>query len=84
MQTFYNRLTNETKTLVDIVVGGFFMGKSIEVAMKLFKEMVTNAYQWPFECNTPKKTLGVHELDVLTTLSSQVTTLSKQVSFLIA
>ena len=45
--------------------------------------MAANVYQWPSERSTPKKTLGVHKLDVLTTLSSQVTSLSKKVSSLI-
>ena len=44
--------------------------------------MATNAYQWPSKHNTPKKTLGAHELDVLTTLSSQVASLSKQMNSL--
>ena len=45
------------------------MGKNIENAYELLEEMATNAYQWPSEHNTTKKTLGVHELDVLTTPS---------------
>ena len=52
--------------------------------MELLEEMEANAYQWPFEQNTLKKTLRVHELDFLTTLSCQVATLSKQVSSLTA
>ena len=59
-------------------------GKSIEATIELLEEMVANAYQWPSKHNTPKKTLGMYELDVLTTLSSQVATLSKQVSCLTA
>ena len=62
---------------LDVVARGSLIGKSIEAAIQLLENMVVNAYQWPFECNTPKKTLGVHELDFLTTLSSQVTTLFK-------
>ena len=48
--------------------------------MELLEEMVANACQWPSKHHTFKKTLGVHELDVLITLSSHVTTMSKQVS----
>ena len=44
--------------------------------------MTANIYQWTSEHNTLKITLGVHELDVLTILSSQVVTLLKQVSSL--
>ena len=69
--------------LVDVIVGRSLIGKNIKDAYELLEEMATNAYQWPFECNTPKKTLGVHKLDVLITLSSQVTSLSKEISSLI-
>ena len=75
-------MTNEIRTLVDATTGGSLMGKNIEDAHKLLEKMATNAYQWPSECNTPKKTLGSYELDVLITLSSQVASLSKQVSSL--
>ena len=70
-------MTNETKTLVDNATKGSLRGKSIEAAMELLEEMAANTYQWPSKCNTPKMTLGVHKLDVLTTLSSKVVTLPK-------
>ena len=60
------------------------MRKNIEDVYELLEEMAVNAYQWPFELNTLRKTLGVHEFDVLTTLSSQAVSLSKQVSLLTA
>jgi len=44
--------------------------------------MVANAYQWPSERHNSKRVFGVHELDILTTLSSQVASISKQVSSL--
>ena len=84
MQTFYNGLTNETRTLVDATIGGSLMRKNIEAAYELLEEMMLNAYQWPFEHNAFRKALGVHELDVLITLSSQITSLSKQLSSLTA
>ena len=62
--------------MVNVTTRGSLIGNSIEVAMELLEEMTTNVYQWPFEHNT-LKILRVHELDVLTTLSSQVATLSK-------
>ena len=60
------------------------MGKNIEAAYELLEEMAANAYQWPSDCNVPRKIVGVHELDILTILSSQVASLSKQVSSLTA
>ena len=76
-------MTNETKTLVDVAVGGSLMGKNIEVIYEMLEEMATNAFQWPSDRNVPRKKVEVHELDVLTTLSSQVASSSKQVSSLI-
>ena len=46
--------------------------------------MAANAYQWPSKRNTPRKIVGVHELDILTNLSSQVAILAKQMSSLTA
>ena len=56
--------------LVDVAADRSLMGKNIEDAYELLEEMAANAYQWPSKCNTLKKTLKIHELDVLTTLSS--------------
>ena len=39
--------------------------------------MASNSYQRPLERSMPKR-VGVHEIDVITSLSAQVTTLSKQ------
>ena len=77
-------MINETRTLVDDAADESLMRKNIEDAYQLLEEIETNAYQWPFECNTPKKTLGVHKLNVLMTLSSQVAFLLKRISSLMA
>ena len=83
-QTFYNELTNAIRTLANTATKGSLIGKSIEVTLELLEEMGTNAHQYPFARNNLKKALSVHELDMLITLLSQVTFLSKQVSSLIA
>ena len=41
---FYNRLSNATKTLVDVEIGGALIGKNIKDAYKLLEKMATNAY----------------------------------------
>ena len=70
--------------MVDAAIGRSLMGENIEDAYELLEEMAANAYQWPFDRNAPKKIVGVYKLDVLTTLSSQVAILFKQVSSLTA
>ena len=63
--------------MIDAIAGGSLIGRNIEVTYKLLEEMAANAYQWPSKRNASRKKLGIHELDVLTTLSSQVASLSK-------
>ena len=72
-----------SRTLEDATTGGALMGKNLEDAYELLKEMAVTAYQWPIERNIAKKPLRVHELDVLNTLSSQIASISKQVRLLI-
>jgi len=44
IQTFYNGLDQSQKMFVDATVGGALMGKSIEAAKALLKEMASNNY----------------------------------------
>ena len=37
-----------------------------------------NNYQWPSERFLPKKVAGLHETDAITTLTAQVTSLTRQ------
>ena len=54
------------------------MGKTIDEAHQLLEEMAANNYQWPSERSSQKKVVGVYELDAITALTAQVTTLTKQ------
>ena len=55
---------------MDATIENFLIRKSIEAILELLKEMVANIYQWPSKHNALKKMLRIHELNVLTTLSS--------------
>ena len=54
------------------------MGKLIDEAYDLLEEMASNSYRWPLERLMPKRTAGVHELDAITALTTQVAVLSKK------
>ncbi|XP_062087035.1 uncharacterized protein LOC133793767 [Humulus lupulus] len=54
------------------------MSKSTNEAYDLLEEMAMNNYQWPSERETTKKVAGVHEMDAISMLSTQVATLTKQ------
>ena len=52
------------------------MLKTGKGATSLLEEMPSNNYQWPTERIMAKKVAGIHELDLLATLSAQVASLS--------
>lgn len=58
------------------------MSKTYEQAYALLEEMAANAFQWPTEHNTPKRALGIHQVDVFATLTAQVATLLRQLGSL--
>ncbi|KAL6288360.1 hypothetical protein ACE6H2_005870 [Prunus campanulata] len=77
VQAFYNGLNNASKTTIDAAAGGALMGKTETEAYNLLEEMASNNYQWPSERSTPKKA-GIHEIDAISALTAQISTLSKQ------
>lgn len=81
VQSFYNGLSSTSKTLIDAASGGALMGKTEAEAYNLLEEMASNSYQWPSERSIPKKA-GIHEIDVISALTTQISTLSKQLGTL--
>ena len=75
---FYNSLSRPTRTLIDASVGGAIMGKNEVEAYQILENIALNDCQWPFERAALKKPAGVFNLDMFTNLSTQVSTLSKQ------
>ncbi|KAJ4723309.1 DNA-directed DNA polymerase [Melia azedarach] len=82
VQTFYNGLSCTTRTMIDAAAGGALMSKTPDEAYQLLEEMASNNYQWPSDRSTQRKVVGVHEIDAITTLTAQVTTLSRQLGTL--
>jgi len=62
------------KISVDTAAGGALMGKSIEAAKALLKEMASNNYHWSNERAALKRGGGRHEVDAVTLLASRVDT----------
>ena len=54
------------------------MGKNEVEAYQILENTALNDCQWPVERAAPKKPTGVFDLDMLTNLSTQVSTLSKK------
>ena len=57
---------------MDPAASGMLLSKIYEEAHRLLEEMSTNNYQWRGECSMAKKATRIHEVDPITSLSTQV------------
>lgn len=55
------------------------MGKILEDAYKLLEKMAANNYQWPSERMTLRKAIRILEIDVLSSLATQLANLTKKI-----
>lgn len=78
--TFIKGLHLETKIVVDVAVGGQMLKKSFDEIYSLLNRFSKSNLDWQGEANTytVHKAAGVHELDVVSTLSTQVASLANQ------
>ncbi|PON64427.1 hypothetical protein PanWU01x14_124960, partial [Parasponia andersonii] len=65
------------RTIMDVTAGGALMGKSTDDAFKLLEEMAANNYQWPSERVNPRRATSINELEVISSLATQVNVLTK-------
>jgi len=64
------------KISVDAAVVGALMGKLIEAANALLKEMASNNYYWATDRATPQMSGGKYAVDAVTLLANQVDALA--------
>ena len=77
METFYNGLNGQTRTIVDASANGAILAKSYNEAYEILERMANNNYQWPAErAASTRRVAGVHELDAMTALTAQVSSLT--------
>lgn len=76
IQNFYNGSSGSTRTLIVMALEGAFMSKYQDDAYNMLEEMSINNYQWLSERILPKKVAGLHEIKTITTLTTQVHTLT--------
>ena len=60
---FYNGLNGTTRTLLDASAGGGTYEQSEDEAYQLLENIAINNCQWPSERATPKKSMGMYEVD---------------------
>ncbi|XP_020417839.1 uncharacterized protein LOC109948603 [Prunus persica] len=81
VQTFYNGLSQTSRTLVDAAAGGALMTKTATEAFELLETMASNNYQWPSE-RMNLKPAGVLEVNAMALLTAQISNLTKKVDSL--
>ncbi|XP_017636007.1 uncharacterized protein LOC108478088 [Gossypium arboreum] len=77
MKIFYNGLNAYTRMVVDASANGTFLDKSYNEAFEILEMIVNNDYQYLIaRLRTGKKVSGTMELDAITSLTTQVSSLT--------
>ncbi|KAH9783362.1 hypothetical protein KPL71_009280 [Citrus sinensis] len=85
LETFYNGLNSSTRLMVDASANGALLSKSYTEAYEILERIANNNYQWP-SARQPvaEGSAGVHNIDAITALSAQVTSLTNMVKAMAA
>ena len=78
VHTFYNSLSDSTRTVIDALAGSALMKKTTDQAYGILEDMATNSNQWPRETRISRKAVGGADTEVLSNLVSHVAQLTKQ------
>ena len=78
VHTFYNGLSDSTKTVINALVGGVLMKKTTDQEYGILEDMATNSNQWPRDKMIPRKAMGGANTEVLSNLVNHVAQLTKQ------
>ena len=77
VHTFYNRLRDATRTVIDALTGGALMKKTTDQAYEILEDAATNTNKWPRDKITPVKAMGGADNEVLNNLVTHVAQLTK-------
>ena len=70
--TFYNGLSDSTRTVIDSLARGALMKKTTDPTYGILEDMATNSNQWPKERMILRKAVGGADTEVLSNLVSHV------------
>ena len=82
IEIFYNGMNAYTRIIFDVADGGTLMSKTVEAAYALLEGMATNSYQWPNKRSSMKRVASLYEVDPITTLIAQMSSLTNQITTL--
>ena len=77
IHTFYNSLSDYTRTVIDASVGGALMKKTTNQAYGILEDKATNSNQWPKDRVVSRKAVGGIDTEVLSNLVNHVALLTK-------
>ena len=78
VHTFYNGLSDSTRTVIDASAEGALIKKTTYQAYGILADMATNCDQWPRERMILRKAVGGADTEVLSNLVNHVAQLTKQ------
>ena len=78
VHTFYNGLSDSTRTIIDDSTGGALMKKTTDQAYGILEDMATNSNQWPRDRMISRKAVGGADTEILSNLVNHVIQLTKQ------
>ena len=81
VHTFYNGLSDSTRTVINASAWGTLMKKTTDQAYGILEDMATNSNQWPRERMISRKAVGGVDTEVLSNLVSHVAQLTKQLQW---
>ena len=77
MHTFYNGLSDSTRTIIDASAGGALMKKTTDQAYEILEDTATNTNQWPRDRSEPRKASTIADIEILSNLVNHVAQLTK-------
>ena len=78
VHTFYNGLSDLTRTVIDAPIGSALMKKTTYQEFGILEDMATNRNQWPKDRPISRKAMVGIDIEVLSNLLNHVTQLTKQ------
>ena len=72
VHTFYNSLSDATRTVIDASAGCALMKKTTDQTYEILDDTATNSNQWPKDRLTPGKAVGGADNEVLSNLVNNV------------
>ena len=68
VHTFYNGLSDSSRTIIDALVGGALMKKTTDQAYEILRDIATNTNKWPRDRSGPRKPSVGEDTEILNNL----------------